>query len=780
MLMVIGFEYTLKGETQKSLNAYKEAGRVFQAIGDRKDQARILNGTGHVYLALGDLAKALASYNRAFKLEQLLNNRVGQAVVLSNIGIVYGALGDQRKALAYFSRKLAMVQALQDPKLLAYSFQDIGQVYDTLGQGDKALGFYQRALALFQTVNDPRGQAAALNSIGYVDYRSGKGAAALECFNKALALLRAAEDRPSEVLTYHHLARVRRDSGDLDGAAVDARAMIELIESMRSQVDSQQLRASYFASVHQHYGLAIDVLMAMHQRAPAQGFDADAFAMSERARARSLLEMLNESHVDIHAGADPALLRRERELELLLDRKSKRQVEVLSGPHTKQEAEAIKKEIADLSGEYQENQTQMRISSPRYAALTQPQTLSLAEIQQTVVDADSLLLEYALGEERSYLWAITASSVKSYELPGSGHIEKLARRVRDLITAFQLSDQAALPTANLLKQYEDAAKHLSQTLLGPVAADLGGKRLLVVADGILQYIPFAGLPSPAGFDVTPLVVDHEIIMLPSASTLAMLRHQVGGRAPAPHEVAVIADPVFEKSDPRVQATKRERSGALVKAARLRGLRVQRPARGFRLRSVDGALPRLLATRREAAAIISQASAGESLLATDFQASRKTVMQPDLAQYRTVHFATHGLFDSEHPDLSTLVLSLVDEQGRPQNGFLRLYDLYNLNLPVELIVLSACDTALGKNLKGEGLIGMTRGFMYAGVARIVASLWKVDDDATAELMESFYRKMLIEHQRPAAALRAAQIEMYHHTRWRAPLYWAAIIIKGERD
>jgi CHAT domain-containing protein len=157
---------------------------------------------------------------------------------------------------------------------------------------------------------------------------------------------------------------------------------------------------------------------------------------------------------------------------------------------------------------------------------------------------------------------------------------------------------------------------------------------------------------------------------------------------------------------------------------------------------------------------------------------ETVTRPETSRYRILHFATHGLLDSEHPEMSAIVLSLVDKQGNPQNGFLRLHDIYNLNLPVELVVLSACNTALGKDIKGEGLIGMTRGFMYAGAARVVASLWKVDDDATAELMKCFYQKMLEEGERPAAALRAAQVKMWERKQWRAPYYWAAFAFQGE--
>jgi CHAT domain-containing protein len=154
------------------------------------------------------------------------------------------------------------------------------------------------------------------------------------------------------------------------------------------------------------------------------------------------------------------------------------------------------------------------------------------------------------------------------------------------------------------------------------------------------------------------------------------------------------------------------------------------------------------------------------------------MSAELAQYRVVHFATHGLLDSKHPELSGLVLSLVDKNGRPQDGFLDLEDIYNLNLPVDLVVLSGCQTGLGKQISGEGLIGLTRGFMYAGASRVVASLWAVNDRATAELMTQFYRALEQGKMRPAAALRAGQIEMWKKSGWRAPYYWAAFQIQGD--
>src|SRR5262249_7678436 len=190
------------------------------------------------------------------------------------------------------------------------------------------------------------------------------------------------------------------------------------------------------------------------------------------------------------------------------------------------------------------------------------------------------------------------------------------------------------------------------------------------------------------------------------------------------------------------------------------------------------LKRLLYTRNEAYAILAAIPPGQGMAALDFSASRSLATNISLGQYRIVHFATHGILDNKHPELSGLVLSLVNRQGKAQNGFLKLQDIYNLKLPVDLVVLSGCETGLGENVGGEGLIGLTRGFMYAGASRVVASLWSVSDMATADLMSHFYRAMERQGMRPAAALRAAQIEMWQQKQWRSPYYWAAFQIQGE--
>jgi CHAT domain-containing protein len=333
-------------------------------------------------------------------------------------------------------------------------------------------------------------------------------------------------------------------------------------------------------------------------------------------------------------------------------------------------------------------------------------------------------------------------------------------------------------------QTTEAAEELSRVVLKPAASELTGKRLVVVADGALQYIPFAMLPAPGGpsgnHDYRPLIAEHEVVSLPSASTLAVQRRELAGRPSAPNNVALIADPVFDGSDERVTSQTKHAPGS--PAGTVEDYDATRTLEHLSAQAAgtqDGSrIPRLPYTRLEAEQILAVAPRASNLRALDFKANLATALGGELHKYRYVHFATHGYIDSERPALSAIVLSLVNERGEPQEGLLKTQEIYNLNLSAELVVLSACQTGLGKEIKGEGLVGLTRGFMYAGAARIIVSLWNVSDKGTADLMSRLYKGMLREGLRPTAALRAAQLELRGQKQWRSPYYWAGFVQQGE--
>jgi CHAT domain-containing protein/Tfp pilus assembly protein PilF len=850
----IAVVYSSLSEYQKALEHYGQSLSLKREIGDRVGEARTLNNMGVAYVSLDEYQKALECYDRALPLRRSTGDRRGESYTLSNIGTVYSALGEYQKALEYEDQALRLGREVGDRGIEANALNDLGKLYDALGDYQKALERYSEALILTQAMSDRRGEANilsdtgsvyqklseykkasdlynqalsirraigflageahSLSNLGLVSSALGDSQKALEYYGQGLTLHRAVRNRKGEAMTLFGIARVERDRGNLVEARVRMEAALEIIESLRTKVSAQELRASFLASVRELYDFQIDLLARLDERQHSAGHAAEALMISERSRARSLLETLSEARADIRQGVPAELLERERSFQQQINGKAGRLTRLLGGVHTDEQASGAQKELDSILTDYQQLETQIRTASPRYAALTQPQPLTLEEIQKQVLDPDTLLLEYSLGEERSYLWAVSPTSITSYALPKRAEIEAAARRVYRLVTAPTQAVEAPTRrralTAKAEAEYAEAAADLSRILLSPVASQLGTKRLLIVSEGALQYTPFGALPAPreprrgdgvmgrrgddkpassfhrvAPFpgrpvESLPLLLEHEVVTAPSASVLAVLRRERAGRQPAPKSIAVLADPVFSSDDPRISRghTRAHPAPATQSSGRtsepVRATDIERSAKESGL---DGFV-RLRFSRQEAEAIAEFAPEQKRLTALDFIASRETAESADLSQYRIVHFATHGLLNSQRPELSGIVLSLVDESGRAQDGFLRLHEIYNLRLNADLVVLSACQTALGKEVRGEGLIGLTRGFMYAGAPRVVASLWRVDDRATAELMRRFYQGMLKEGLRPAAALRAAQVSMLKEKRWSDPHYWAAFTLQGE--
>ncbi|WP_204106453.1 MULTISPECIES: CHAT domain-containing protein, partial [Spirulina sp. CCY15215] len=416
--------------------------------------------------------------------------------------------------------------------------------------------------------------------------------------------------------------------------------------------------------------------------------------------------------------------------------------------------------------------------------------LTLQQIQANILDDDTLLLEYALGGDRSYLFAVSKTEFTAYELPPRQEIETATERY---ITALQAENRNPLSEGT----------ELAKMLLDPVAGKLKNQRLAIVADGKLNRLPFAALPwgaekgasiegasiegasiegasiegasiegasiegasiegaSIEGASVAPLLANHEIINLSSASSLEAQRSQWAKRTPAPKAIAVLADPVFSPHDPRLSGDASPPTA-------------ENPLLGL-FRSGCSAFDRLPNTQKEAENILALVPDDQEFLALGFSANRSQALNSNLSQYQILHLATHGCID-DNPLRSGLVFSLYDEKGKSQDGLLRLQDIYNLDLNAELVVLSACQTGIGEAVSGEGVVGLTRGFMYAGAKRVVVSLWNVNDAATANLMSNYYEQMLEDGLDAVSALREAQLQMWKNREF--PYKWAAFTIQGD--
>jgi Leucine-rich repeat (LRR) protein/CHAT domain-containing protein len=687
----MGFITNRLGDRQQALNYYKQALSWNQTVADRPKQAVILNNIGAVYYALGEKQQAIDYYNQVLSLiremgdrpqasinlsniwnipansDTSLGDRTAEATTLNNIGLAYNDLGEKQKAKEYFNQALPLFRAVGDRAKEATTLTNIGLVYSDLGEKQTALDYYKQALDLRQKAGDRRGEALTLNNTGTTYSELGKQQKAEESFNQALPLFRAVGDRPGEALTLYNIANIKGDRNNLIAALTDIETSIKIIENLRTKITNHELRISYFATVQDYYQFYIHLLMELHTTNPKSGYDIKALEASERSRARSLLELLQEANADIRQGVAPELLQQERNLQQQLDALETRRIETTSRRnYTPQQKAELDQKRQTLLGQYQDIQAQIRSTSPRYATLSQPQPLTLAQIQQQILDENTILLQYSLGKERSYLWAVTKTSIASYELPKRGDIEKAARNFRDAVTNPRYR--------NIPDRVAEANNTLSQIILQPVAAQLAQKRLLIVGDGILNYLPFAALSlpeTPGKNRNQPLIVDHEIVLLPSASTLGILRENYNDRQPPTRTLAMIADPVFSAEDERVKTQSNSANPQAIESVNL-GL-----SRSSRDNNIQ--LSRLKFTRQEAQIIQALLPANSSTESLDFAASRAAATSQNLSQYKIIHFATHGLANSTNPELSGIVLSLVDEKGNPLNGFLRLTDIFNLKL-----------------------------------------------------------------------------------------------------
>lgn len=789
-LIALGHLASLTGNKQQALTFYHEAESSIIGCGESDNEARLYAGLGFVQEGLGEQQSALQYYLKALSKWRRAKFRVAEVEALTQIGRLYREMGEKNLALSYLLQAQNMTQALQDSPTEAWVYAHLGLVYADLGRDKDALIAYQEALKSNRNAI-PWVRALALNGIGKISYKHKDYKDTIIWYNKALAVNQDAHESFGEVSTLSNIARAERDSGDLDAALKTLNKTIQKIELLRTKMSEPSYRASYFSTTRDAYQLTIDTFIRLWQRSQNHDFLTKSFEVSESARARSLLDILEESKTDLTPTANPELLEEKHSMLNRIKEKNQELAQAYANASTKTQASELEQELAELDVRRKYVESLIRAANPRYASLTQTEPSKLQEIQQ-LLDTDTALLEYSLGDDQSFLWIITTNSIAVFQLSSQSEIEKIARQVYELLIApnkvirGETDRQRDVRLTQAEAKYPQAALRLSQMILAPLASITDKKKLVIVADGALQYIPFAALPnlqkaknsSDNSMETafSPLLKQYEIINLPSASTLAAIRRELENRKPATKAVAVIADPVFNKEDAKSRLLELQEVARA--QAKTQAEKQQLAARQMEIEGNRVVIDRLLFSREEALAILSIVPQNESLSLLNFQANKQAVLNSDLQQYRCIHFATHGLLNSNHPELSKIVLSLVDQTGKSQDGFLQVHEIYNLKLPVELVVLSACQTALGKEIKGEGLVGLTRGFMYAGAARVIASLWNVNDAATADLMSHFYKYMLQEKQRPAEALRNAQLKMLQQKKWKSPYYWAAFTIQGE--
>lgn len=707
VLKTLGIALSTLGDDAAANGLYLQA----LALSEPEGKVRFLDAAAYVHLykgfslyRTGNTQEAEAETRKAFTLFDKLEDDRGKANALANVGVSYLRAGNRARALDLLKRAAALEEG-KDLYGLGYTKTNIGAAYIESGQIDEAISILNEALTLRRTVGDKSGEITTLYYLGLAESRR-------QNLAEGLKHLKAAGD---------------------------------IIEGVSASIVDRDLRAGYRSSVHKIYELEIHLLAK-------QGNMVAALEVADNARARALSEALIAGRVELFGGLRPEARARMQQIGDALSVLVGRRKLLRPGAQDSQAAQSLDREINSLQAELHSLNAERLRSVPVSAFLVKPERLSAEQIKGQL-GADTTLLEFSLGDEGSYLWLVTGGpqgTVRAFSLPDRRKIEEVATPLRKL-----LGDKSAAHE----KEVERLSGRLSEMLLTPIANELDVKRLAIVADGILQYIPFGVLPTPGQRDGRPLVVGHEVVNLPSVSSLAALRLSRTTRARGQRTLAVFANPVYEFSGAQGAAGKKPQKGA------------------------DS--PGQLAFSNQELSAIEDAFkksrfANGMMRWTNYDANRLNAVggetRSGLADFIIIHYSTHGVADDSRPEASGLYLSRYDRSGKKIPDFVGLRDVYNLNLSADLVVLSACETALGKDVRGEGLIGLTYGFINSGAAAVVASLWEVDEYHTSRLMGGFYRRLLVDEIPPSEALRATQEEM-----WRAKLpryLWAGFILEGE--
>jgi CHAT domain-containing protein/tetratricopeptide (TPR) repeat protein len=770
----IGNYYVRVDELAQARDSFNASLNLLAKMGSVNLEAAVLDGFGYYLENLGD-RNSFALYKRAALLQQrAAEHPLMYAFVLNDLSRAALANGKASEALQYAETERRLALGLHDGLMISQSLRDVGEAYMAAGNASLALKFFTAGMDPKLLGPNSAGRANTEIEIARALERLGRAPEALDAYREAASLSHSIASMRAEADALYHIARLDTAEGRLDSALPEIAQSVSLVESLRTRVSADDTRIMWFASFHSIYTLYIDVLMQLSSQKGDDDMARQGFRIAEQSIARSFVELLHGAQV--YQGDSPDLAHEDASVRRLLAEKKAEENRLLGASISTDAVHKIASEISDLHDRAVEIESQLQGNNPEYFRM-QIDPVAVDKVQSLIGDED-LVLEYSLGSSHSYLWAINKTGFSSYALPPEGEIEALVRLFRQaVVSPGPQTGRVASPSKGYRENEMSLALELGRTLLAPVPDLDRFKRIVVVADGALQYLPFGVLiTKPARHDSARLADNHEITNLPSMTALSVLRSRRNLNRPPAKGLVLFADPVFESDDPRIERIDPANYKSAPKSSSANKEIATDPA-GYGSNTARH-FPRLPGSRQEAAAIAEITPRQNAEILLGFDANRSRAENKDLQNYRFIHFATHSVFDDEHPESSGVILSLFNHDGSPEDGYLRLRDIYGLKLSADMVVLSACDTALGKIIKGEGIVGLTRGFMYAGAPRVVATLWRVDDDATSEFMKWFYMGIFQKQESPVAALREAQLEMRKQTRWRAPYYWGGFVIEGD--
>jgi CHAT domain-containing protein/Tfp pilus assembly protein PilF len=692
--------YDLTGDKQKALSLYNKALQMSHDIGNKYNEALTLSNTGLVYISLGDNQKALDFFNRALPVAREVGDRRGEAYTLNHIGRVYDLLGDRRKALEFFKDALPIIRETSNPTGEAYTLHNIAYVYDSLGQKQEAINYYSQALEIVRTTGDRFAEAFIIHNLGVVYDSLDDRQKALSYYNQSLQMTRSVGDRLGEAKTLYTLGRIKEREGNHEGAIELYLKSLGVRESVRSSATIEEIKTGLASEAFAAYEHAI--LLLQHT-----GQSIQAFELTERARARTLLDQVGNIRPKIDRRVSLQLINKEQRLNSEIDLLENRIRYERSRPISAANPEAINAIAAELAAkqrEYEDLWIRLKLSNSEYSSLRSVAPLMLAQIQR-LLDSETTLLSYFVTAEKTLAFIITRRTFKVVEL-----------RVKETELEAALNQFRAFD--NLAETHPEALRRLYGWLVAPLSGELSTRVIGIVPHGLLHYLPFAALTDGQEY----FGDEKTLYTVPSASLLRFIGQK---RKASSNELLALSQsraeglPLLQYADAEVKSV-----AALYKTKPLIG-----------------------------------------------KAATESVFRRRADKFNILHIAAHAQLNPLSPLFSRIVLS----PSPKDDGLLEVRDIYNLDLErVSLVVLSACDTELGPRSRGDDIVGLNRAFIYAGSPTIIASLWSVDDEATGNLMMSFYRQ-LRQGKSKAVALQLAQRDV--RAKKQHPYYWAAFVLTG---
>jgi len=764
--ILTGFILVLMNEPYKALVSYRLAEKSIPADLDRSEQAYVANGIAGIHWMFADWQNAHNYSSKALDLFAAEKNPRGELATMVSLVNLSFMLNKVEKGFEYYNRVKSLSIRLDNDYFIAIADRFVANHYYSKGDFENAVGYYDRSLKRLSASGYKTGISSIHSNMGAAFLRLGDLKKAREHFTRAHEINVSISDRFAEGQSLFDLARLSRSEGDHEASDQLISRSLTLTSELKERVSNQRLQTQYFATLSDRYRFGVASKMG-NDRTGLGGLE-----LAESYKARTIAENLMLHQQGFRADANPEILERERTARVTLNARTDRLTDLLSRGSGGRETEKLVSEIERLQLELSEIREELKQESPIYSAIKDTPRFEIAHFQTSVLEENEILLEYFLGDESSYCWLVGKNEFEVFILPPREQIENKVDTLRELVDARRPREGETFPEQQARIAEADAnfgplARELSNIILGPVSERLSGKRLIVVPDGKLHYFPMSALPMPNAPSDDPILLTNDVVYQPSAQTYSLLKTLRPNKTEqGMKDLLVFSDPVFSTSDERLTGTNIYENTTTQPYS-------------YRLVEAFGSLSRLPATGEEAAGI-TEIFGGDADIFSGFDATRERLINSNLSEYRVVHLATHGFVDVDRPELSSIVLSRYDRTGNKIDESVRMQDIYAMKLNADLVVLSACKTGTGKEIKGEGVMGLNTAFLQAGARSVVSTLWQVEDNAANHLMKEFYTQMVFGGLPPSAALRAAQIKLYKDPQFRSPFFWAAFTIQGDAN